>query len=85
MYHAAILDICAGANDNAIDLGTNHAIVPDARLRTDDDVADNASAGRNESAVINFGRLAIYGNDADVWSMKGHRVFQRDRWGKTDA
>ena len=79
MYNTAILDICAGANDNAIDLGTDHAIVPNAGLRTYDDVPDNAAAGRNESAVINFGRLAIYGNDADVWPMKGHRVFQRDR------
>jgi hypothetical protein len=66
-------------------LGQGRRNVSDARLRTDDDVADNAAAGRNESAVINFGRLAIYGNDADVWSMKGHRVFQRDRWGNTDA
>ena len=79
MYHTAILYICPGANDNAIDLGTDHAIVPDAGLRTDYDVADNTAAGRDEGAVSDLGRLAIYGNDADVWPMKGHRVFQRDR------
>ena len=79
MYYPASLDICAGANNNMIDLGTNHAVVPDAGFRTYDDMADNAAAGCDEGAVSDLGRLAIYGNDTDVWPMKGHRVFQRDR------
>ena len=59
MDDAAILHVGARADDDAVDVGTDHAIVPDARIRADLDIADDAASRRDEGAVMNARGLAV--------------------------
>ena len=52
VHNSAVLNVCSGANHNTIHFSADDAIVPDAGLRSDGDITDNATAGRNECAVV---------------------------------
>src|SRR3546814_2564980 len=43
MDDAAVLDVAAGADADLVDVGAQHAIIPDADIRADHHVADDAA------------------------------------------
>merc|ERR1711969_198657 len=79
MADTAVLDIRPFADDDAADIGAQHAIVPHRTVGTDLDIADDGAAGRDEGAVMDFRRMAVNRNDGDARSghrgaARGHRV-----------
>ena len=89
MDDAAVLDIGAGTDNYAVYLGADNAIVPDARLGADGNIANDPATRRDKGAVVDLRRLAVDRNDADIGSpeiLGDHsRFFQSDICGKTDA
>ena len=77
MHHRAILDIAARADDDAVDIGAQHAVIPDAGIRTDLYIANNAASRRDEGAGMDARGFAIHGNQADVISHGVHCFFNR--------
>ena len=59
--HAAVLDVGARADPDRVDVAAQHAIVPDARLGPDFDVADQLRAGRDEGGGSMTGVLPAKG------------------------
>src|SRR3546814_12686345 len=66
MNDAALLDVAARADANVADVRAQHAIVPDADVGSDDHVADDAAAGRDEGARVVLRRLAVHAVDRNV-------------------
>jgi hypothetical protein len=60
---SAVLKVGAGADADPVDVAAKHAIVPDARLRADLDVADQPGAGRDEGGGIDQRRVAAERNE----------------------
>ena len=78
MDDAAILDIGARTNHDPADIGTQHAIIPDARLRPDGDIADDPASGRDERAFVDLWCLAMNGDDRDVRTVGHLIIFQKE-------
>ena len=85
VHDTAVLNVGSGANHNTIHFSADDAIVPDAGLRSDGDITDNATPRRNECAVVNLWGLAIDSDNADVGTVIDHRIFHNERCGTTDA
>ncbi len=72
MDHGAVLHVGAGADADRLNVATQNAIVPDARVRADHDVTDNVRTGRNEGGFVNFGHLALEFHDRSAGKATGH-------------
>ena len=66
MKHAAILHIGPLADDDAADIGAQHAIVPHRTVRPDLDIADDGATGGDEGAIVDLGRVAVDRNDGNA-------------------
>ena len=89
MDDAAVLDIGAGTNDDAVYLSADNAIIPDAGPCADGNIANDPATWRDKGAVVDLRRLAVDRNDADIGSpeiLGDHsRFFQSDICGRTEA
>ncbi len=63
VQHAAILDIGPRANANHVDVGTEHAAVPDARILSEFDVADQRRSGGYPRAGVESRNLVLKGEN----------------------
>ena len=84
VHDTAVLNVGSGANHNPVHFSANDAIVPDAGLRSDGNITDNATARRNECAGVNLRGLAIDSDNADVGTVIDHRIFHSERCCNTD-
>lgn len=55
MDDAAILNVGAGANDDALDIAAQHAIILDRAFGTEDDIADDLGAGGDPGGFVDLG------------------------------
>ena len=63
MENAAILHIAARTHLDPVNIAAQHAIVPNARLWPDSDIANDPRAGRNKGAFVDLRNLAFEGQD----------------------
>jgi len=66
MDHAAILHVGARADNDAVHIGADHAIVPDTCICADLDIADDPAPRRDKCAVVDTRGLAMQADDRDV-------------------
>ena len=82
---AAILNIAARADDDPADVGAQHAVIPDADIGADGDIADNPASRSDKGAVVNLRRFPIDRNDRDIGACNHLCAFQINKCGNTDA
>ncbi|MEY2944037.1 MAG: hypothetical protein RLY97_2051, partial [Pseudomonadota bacterium] len=66
MNHGAVLDIAACADDNAVGVAAYHAIIPDAAVCADLDIANDPTTGRDKGAGMDAGGFAVKRCNGDV-------------------
>ena len=66
MDDGAVLNIRSRPNPDGIHIAAQHAIIPDARLRADVHIANDAAPRRDEGGRMNLRRMAVQGDDGDI-------------------
>ena len=74
MDDAAVLNIRARANNHAVNLCADDAIIPDACFCGDGHISNDPATRRNKGGFVDYRRLAVQGNDADVVAHVCHWV-----------
>src|SRR5690606_26674 len=63
MDYGSVLHVAARADDDTVEITAQHAVVPNARVRPDLDVADQPRPRRDEGRFVNPRRLAAMRED----------------------